>query len=54
MTKEITPLVNLSSIIQANINGMKETPGRMRRITVTSSLNEKSTDQLGNRLGVRG
>jgi hypothetical protein len=31
---------------------MKETP--MRRITATSSLNEISTDQLGNRLGMRG
>jgi hypothetical protein len=30
---------------------MKETP--RRRITVTSSLNEISTDQLGNRVGAR-
>jgi hypothetical protein len=31
---------------------MKETP--RRRITVTSSLNEKSKDQLGNKVGVKG
>jgi hypothetical protein len=32
---------------------MKEIP-RRRRITVTSSLNEMETDQLGNRAVVRG
>jgi hypothetical protein len=35
-----------------NVAAMKETP--RRRITVTSSLNEIPTDQLGNRVRVRG
>jgi hypothetical protein len=50
--KRFARMMNITSARANKVNFVKETP--KRRITVTSSLNGISTDQLGNRVVVRG
>ncbi len=49
---ELLYSVSIAPVDCSKIQAVKETT--RRRITVTSSLNKISTDQLGNRVGMRG